>query len=99
MAMYPEKAANASSRYSCSTCPRLFFPRRLDPVLDRCKRDEHAVIAPQVPTGGAVRQAVLNHAPHGGGNDAVGVMPVGHRQIQHVGVEVMIAALAIVLGI
>jgi hypothetical protein len=52
-----------------------------------------------MPTGGAVRQAVLNHAPHGGGNDAVGVMPVGHRQIQHVGIEVMIAALAIVLGI
>jgi hypothetical protein len=52
-----------------------------------------------MPTGGAVRQAILNDAPHGGGNDAVGVMTVGHRQIQHVGVEVMIAALAIVLGI
>src|ERR1035438_1471569 len=99
MAMYPENPLRASSRYSRSTCRQLFFPRRLGPVLDRGKGDEHAMIAPQVPGGGAVRQAILDDAPHGGGDDAVGIVPVGHRQIQRVGVEVMIAAPAIVLGI
>ena len=30
------------------------FPPGLNPVLDRCIRDEHAVIAPQGPAGGAI---------------------------------------------
>src|ERR1035441_8744769 len=99
MAMYPENPARASSRYSRSTSRRLFFPRRLGPVLDRGKGDEYAMVSPQVPGGGAVRQAILDDAPYGGGDHAVGVVAVGHGQIQHVGVEVMIAAPAIVLGI
>src|SRR5258708_24261273 len=99
IAMYTENLANASSRYSCSTCVRLFFPRRLDPVLDRCKRDEDAMVAPEVPGGSAVRQAILHHASHGSRHNAVGVMTIGHGQIQHVGVEVMVAVPEIVLGI
>jgi hypothetical protein len=57
------------------------------------------MVTPQVPGGGAVRQAVLDHAAHCGSDNAVGVMTVGHGQIQHVGVEVMVAVPAIVLGI
>ena len=99
MAMYPENPPRASSRYSRSTSRQLFFPRRLGPVLDRGKGDEYAMVSPKMPGGGAVSQAILDDAPHGGGDHAVGVMAVGHGQIQHVGVEVMIAAPAIVLGI
>src|SRR5581483_3345016 len=95
----PENLASASSRYSRSICLRLFFPRRLDPVLDGCKRNEDAMITPQVPGGRAVRQAILHHAPHGGCDDAVGVMTVWHGQIQHVGVKIMVAVPAVVLGI
>jgi hypothetical protein len=57
------------------------------------------MITPQVPGGGAVRQAVFDDAPHRHRNDAVGVVAVGHGQIQHVGVEVVVAVPAIVLGI
>src|SRR5271170_207739 len=99
MAMYPENPARASSRYSRSTRRQLFFPRRLGPVLDRGKGDEHAMVSPKMPGGGAVRQAILDDAPYGGRDHAVGVVAIGHGQIQHVGVEVMIAAPAIVLGI
>jgi hypothetical protein len=57
------------------------------------------MITPQMPGGGAVRQAVFYDAPHRQRNDAVGIAAVGHGQIQHVGVEVMVAVPAIVLGI
>src|SRR5260370_28543943 len=99
MAMYPENWASASSRYSCSTCRRLFFPHGLDPVLGRGIGDEGAVGTPEVPGGGAVRQAILHDAPHRGGDDAVGVVTAEHGQIQHIGDPVMIPVPAIVLGI
>ena len=54
-AMYPEKSFNAQSRCSVSSRRVAFFPPGLDPVLDRGVGDEHAVIAPEAPTGGAVR--------------------------------------------
>jgi hypothetical protein len=57
------------------------------------------MITPQMPTGGAVSQPILHDAPHGGFDHAMGVMTVGHGQIQHVGVEVTIAMPAVVLGI
>jgi len=52
-----------------------------------------------VPGRSAIRQAILNDAPHGYRDDAVGVVTAGQGQIQHVGVEVKIAVLAVVLGI
>jgi len=52
-----------------------------------------------VPGGGSIRQAVLDHDPHGDGDHAVRVVAIGHRQIQHVGVEVMIAVAAAMLRI
>jgi hypothetical protein len=52
-----------------------------------------------MPGGGSVRQAVLDHATNGGCDDAVSIVAVGHGQIQHVGVKVAVAGLAIVLGV
>jgi hypothetical protein len=37
-----------------------FFPSRLDPVLDGGVGDEDAMIAPQVPTGNLVGQAIFS---------------------------------------
>ena len=76
-----------------------FFPPVLDPVLDRGVRDEHAVIAPEAPTGRAIRQAVLDDQADGGVDDASGVVTAGRSQVGHVGVEVLAAAGAIVLGV
>ena len=77
----------------------LFFPRRLDPILDRGPGDKDTMVAPQMPRGGAVRQAVLDDAADGGGDDAVGVVAVGHGQVQHVDVEVVAATAAVVLRV
>jgi hypothetical protein len=52
---------------------RLFFPRLLHPVLDGGIRDEDTVIPPQVPTGGAIGQAVLDDEADGQTLNAVGV--------------------------
>ena len=52
-----------------------------------------------MPTGGTVRQPVLDHDAHGGGDDAVGVVAVGNGQVQHVRVEVVVAMAAAVLRI
>jgi hypothetical protein len=61
-------------------------------------RDEHAVVAPQRPFGGAVGQAVLHHEADGGVDDPAGVVAAGVGQIGHVGVEVPAALRAVVLG-
>ena len=52
-----------------------------------------------MPGSDTVRQAIFDHATDSRRDDAMGVMAVGHGQIQHVGVEVMVAMLAIALGI
>ena len=80
-------------------CASAFFPPGLHPVLDGGEGDEDAVIAPQVPTGRLIRQAVLHHQPHGQGDDAVGVVALGQGQVRHVGVEVGVALGAVVLRV
>jgi hypothetical protein len=60
-------------------------------MLDGGVGDENAMIAPQVPTGGLIRQAVLNHESHGQGNDAMRVMSLGQGVVGHVGVEMLAA--------
>lgn len=52
-----------------------------------------------MPTGGAVRQAVLDHHADGDGDDPMGVMAVGQRQVRHVSIEVSVATRAAVLGV
>ena len=78
---------------------RRLFPPGLDPVLDRGVRDEHAVVAPQGPAGGAVGQAVLDHQSDGGVDDPAGVVAAGVSQVGHVGVEVPAALRAEVPGV
>src|SRR5512142_2694880 len=98
-AMKPEKSESAQSRCSVSVRRAAFFPPGLDPVLDRGVGDEHPVVTPQAPTGGAVRQAVLDDQADGRVDDAAGVMAAGVGQVGHVGVEVLAAAGAVVLGV
>src|SRR5215510_936874 len=66
-----------------------FFPPSLDPVLDGRKGHKDPVVAPEVPTRGAVGQAVFDHEPHGEVYHAVGVLTAGWRQIREVGVKVL----------
>jgi hypothetical protein len=76
-----------------------FFSPRLDPVLNRRKGDEDAVIAPQVPTRGPVGQAVFDHEPYRQINHAVRILTAGWRQIREVGVKVLATLRTVVLGI
>src|SRR5215471_8651850 len=76
-----------------------FFSPRLDPVLNRGKRDKDAVVSPEVPTRWAVGQAVLDHEPHGQVYDAVGVLTSGWRQIGEVRVKVLTTLCTVVLRI
>jgi hypothetical protein len=58
-----------------------FFPSRLDPVLDGGVGDEDAVIAPQVPTGDLVGQAVFGDKTNGPLLDPAGIVAIGQSQI------------------
>src|SRR5512142_1482089 len=98
-AMKPEKSESARSRCSVQVCRAAFFPPGLDPVLDRGGGDEHAVVAPQGPFGGAVGQAVLDPQADGVVDDAAGVVAAGMGQVGHVGVEVLAALRAEVPGV
>jgi hypothetical protein len=74
-----------------------FFPPRLNPVLNRGKGDEDAMVAPQVPTGRAVGQTVLNNEPHRQIDHAVCVVTAGRRQIREIGIKVLTTLCAVVL--
>ena len=57
------------------------------------------MVAPQVPTCWPVRQAVLNHEPHGEVHHAVGILTAGWCQIGEVHVKVLATLRTIVLRI
>jgi len=67
--------------------------------LDSGERDKDAVVAPQMPTGGLIGQAVLDDESHGQGDDAMGIMGPRHGVVGHVCVEVFAAVGAAMLGI
>src|SRR3954467_13578556 len=96
-ATYPEKSANAQSRKSVSMRACAFFPPRLDPVLDRGKRDKDAVVAPEVPARWPVGEALFDHQPYRQINHAVGVLTAGWRQIREVSVKVLATLRTVVL--
>src|SRR5262249_30902030 len=98
-ATYPEKSANAQSRKSVSMRACACFPPRLDPVLDRGKRDKDAVVAPEVPTRGPVGQAVFDHQPYRQINHAVGVLSAGWGEIGEVRVKVLLTFRTVMLRI
>src|SRR3989337_2056710 len=97
--MYPENSASTASRYSATTCCSAFCPPTFDPVLNGGKRDKHAVISPQVPTGRPVRQAVFDHQPHRPRDDTVGVMALGRSQVQQVRTEVTLTLATVMLRV
>src|SRR5215471_5734284 len=76
-----------------------FFSPRLAPVLDRGKRDKDTVVAPEVPAGGTVRQAILDNEPHGEVHHTVGVLTAGWCQIGEVGAKVLATLRTVMLGI
>src|SRR6266571_3712781 len=76
-----------------------FFSPRLDPVLDRGKRDKDAVGSPEMPTRWPVGQAVLDHEPHGQVHHAMGVLTAGWCQIGEVRVKVLATLRTVVLRI
>src|SRR5512144_3157770 len=76
-----------------------FFSPRLDPVLDRGKRDKDAVVAPEVPTRGPIGQAVLDHQPYRQIHHAVSILTAGWRQIREVGAKVLATLRTVMLGI
>jgi hypothetical protein len=78
---------------------RSFFPRGLDPVLDGGVGDEDAVVAPPVPAGGLVGQAVLGHQADGQPLDAAGVQALGQSQVGQIDAEVATAAGAAMPGV
>src|ERR671925_1264258 len=76
-----------------------FFSPSLDPVLNRGEGDKDAVVAPEVPAGGTVGQAVLDHEPHGEVHHAVGVLTAGWCQIGEVRAKVLATLRTVMLGI
>src|SRR4029450_9074997 len=98
-ATYPEKSANAQSRKSVSMRACAFFPPSLDPVLDRGKGHEHAVVTPQVPTGRAVGQAVLDHDADRQIDHPVGILTARRGQTREVGAKVLATLRTVMLGI
>jgi hypothetical protein len=67
--------------------------------LDGGEGDKNTVVAPQMPTGGLIRQAVLHNESHGQGDDAMGVMGLGQGVVGHVRVEVLPTVRATMLRI
>ena len=57
------------------------------------------MVAPEMPTGGLIGQAVLNDEPNGNGNDAMRVVPFGQRVVGCVRVEELLALGALVLRV
>jgi hypothetical protein len=80
-------------------CACAFFSPRLDPVLDRGKRDKDAGVAPEVPARWPVGPAVFDHQSYRQINHAVGVLTAGGRQIREVGVKVLATLRTVVLRI
>jgi hypothetical protein len=97
--MEPEKSVRTRSRYSWVTYASALFSPRLDPVLNRGKRDKDAVVPPEVPTGGPIGKPVFHHQPDRCLLHPVGVMGVGQGQLQHVGVEIVSTGSTVMLRI
>ena len=76
-----------------------FFPPSLDPVLNRGKGHEHAGVTPQVPTGRAVGQAVLDHDADRQIDHPVGILTARRGQTREVGAKVLATLRTVVLGI
>src|SRR5438128_7367564 len=75
-----------------------FFPARLDPVLDGGPGHEDAVVAPEVPTGPLVGQAILGDQADGQILNATGVQALGQGQVRQIDREVEVAVATVMPG-
>jgi len=75
-----------------------FFPPSLAPGLHRGTGHEHAVVAPQVPTGRAGGQAVLDHHADRQIDPPVGLLTARWGQIREVGAPVPATRCTVMLG-
>ena len=57
------------------------------------------MLSPEGPTGGAIRQAVLDDRSDGGVDDASCVVAAGVGEVGHVGVEILAARGAVMLRV
>ena len=64
--------------------------------MNRGKGDKDAVVAPQMPTGGAIGQPVFHHEAHRELDHPPGIMTAGPGQIGQVDIEIPAAVGAIV---
>src|SRR4030095_14820474 len=76
-----------------------FFSPRLDPVLDRGKRDKDPVVAPQVPTRRAVGHTVFDHEADRQSNHPVGILTARRGQLREVGAQGLATLRTVMLGI
>src|SRR5271170_8083837 len=75
-----------------------FFPSRLDPVLDGGVRDEYTVVAPKVPTGGLVGQAIFGDQTDGPLLDTPSVVAVRQSQVGNITCKATATAEAAMAG-
>jgi hypothetical protein len=76
----------------------IFFPCRLDPVLDGGVGDEDAVVTPEVPGSRPVGQTVLDDQTDSPLLDAAGVQTLGQGQVRQINGETAAAASAAMAG-
>jgi hypothetical protein len=57
------------------------------------------MVAPEVPAGPLIGQAVLDHEPNGRGHNTMGVAGLGRSQVGHVGREIAAAPGTVMLGV
>lgn len=61
-------------------------------MLYGSKRNKDPVVAPEMPTGGSVGQAIFRHHPHGHIDHPVGVMSAGRGDITAINIAVLFAS-------
>jgi hypothetical protein len=76
-----------------------FFPPGLHPVLDSGEGNEDAMVAPQMPASGLIGQSILDHESDSQRHDTMGVVRFGQGVVGRVGVEVLVAPAAVMLGV
>jgi hypothetical protein len=76
----------------------IFFPRRLDPVLNGGVGDENAVVTPEVPGSRPVGQAVLDDQTDSPLLDTASVQTLGQGQVRQINGETAAAAGAAMAG-
>jgi hypothetical protein len=79
-------------------CVRLFPPGGLDPVLDGGEGDEDPVVAPEVPAGGLVGQAVFGDQADSPLLDTARVLTVRQSQVGNITGEAAATAGAAMAG-